>query len=575
MLMRGKDDDTDFDPAAWFPRLPESMDPFGICDAVWQVQKNWWGNPQALSERVTRLGEDLIGLQTQGIKRFWGLDANDRIQPVPQDERFLDPAWKDNLGFDLLKEYYLLYTRWIEDAIFATPGVPEKTRRRAAFWARQFLNTVSPTNFFWTNPVAMQRFMTSGGQSTARGLENILKDVDRKDISMVEPDAFSVGKNLAVTPGQVVMRNELVELIQYAPTTDKTYPVPILIAAPWINKYYILDLSPAKSLVSFLVAQGYTVFMTSWRNPTSEMRDTTLEDYMLKGILASIDAAREITGSEQVHAVGYCLGGTMLSALMAWLAKAPKKEGKPPIVDWTLFTALVEFSNPGDIDVFIDERSIAHLEEKMEKSGFLDGNEMGWTFRMLRANSLIWRYIVHNYMYGEEPPAFDVLYWNTDSTRLPAAMHTCYLREMYLENKLARPEALEFGGRKLDLGRITAPLYAIGTEQDHIAPWKETFKVCGLVGGPVRYALATSGHILGIVNPPSDKPKGHHWVGEATGEQDAEAWRMKLERKTGTWWNDWVQWLTERSGKLAAPPSMGNEKYPPLVAAPGTYVLER
>ena len=370
----------------------------------------------------------------------------------------------------------------------------------------------------------------------------------------------------------MVFRNRLLELIQYAPATERVRSVPIVIIAPWINKYYILDLNRKKSLVRYLVDQGYTVYITSWKNPTTEMRDTTLDDYMLEGILPAVDAVRAICGVPQVHVVGYCIGGTMLSALMAWLARG---DSASPIAHWTLFTALVDFTDPGDIDVFIDEDSIRYIERMMAQNGYLDGQELALSFRMLRSNSLIWHYFVHNYLYGEEPPPFDVLYWNTDCTRLPEAMHSFYLRELYLHNKLAQPDALSLGGRPIDLGRIRQPLYAVGTEQDHIAPWKETFKICSLVGGPVRFTLATSGHIMGIVNPPVDPPKRRYWVGDASGASDAEAWRESQTKVPGSWWEDWDAWLAAQCGPFTAPPPLGTEVYPALEDAPGSYVLDR
>jgi polyhydroxyalkanoate synthase len=391
---------------------------------------------------------------------------------------------------------------------------------------------------------------------------------------MVDERAFQVGKNLATTPGAVIYRNEILEVIQFSPTQATVHEVPIVFVSPWINKYYILDLGEKKSLIRHMVDQGFTVFVTSWKNPGPDMRDTTLDDYMLKGTLEAVRAAREITGAPHVHLSGYCIGGTIVAALLAWLNRAGGR-AKPPVGHWSLFTTLLDFTNPGDVDVFISEAGIETLERRMAEKGYLDGQDMASTFRMLRANSLIWHYHIRNYLHGETPPPLDVLFWNMDTTRMPEAMHSFYLRELYLKNKLAQKDGLTLGGRPIDLGRITQPLYAVGTEQDHIAPWKETFKVCGLVGGPVRYALATSGHILGIINPPVDPPKRKFWIADATGQRDPEAWRADIPKVPGTWWTDWVEWLRPQCGARKAPPSLGTEQYPPLADAPGTYVLER
>jgi polyhydroxyalkanoate synthase len=552
-----------------------SADPFGITTSLLEVQQAWLRDPIAFSKELGRLGSELWYLQLQSMQRLAGVHSDDAFPAAVYDERFQEPIWTDNPYLDVIKEFYLLYTRWLEDTVFSTPDVPEKTRRRAAFWLRQGLNALAPTNFFWTNPAAVQKFMETGGNTLLQGLEHWVEDSQKGNVSMVDEEVFVVGKNLAPTPGQVVFRNELLELIQYAPATEQVHAIPILIVAPWINKYYILDINAKKSLISWLVKQGFTVFITSWKNPTAEMRDTTMDDYLVKGLLPAVDAARAICQVPQVHAVGYCIGGTLLASLLGWLAQDDTKAAQPPVAHWTLFTTLVDFSNPGDIDVFIDDHAIEAIERMMESRGYLDGAELTFSFRMLRSNSLIWNYYVHNYLYGEEPPQFDVLYWNTDSTRLPQAMHSYYLREFYLNNKLVQPGAIRLAGRPIDLGRITQPLYVVGTEQDHIAPWKETFKVCGLVKSPCRYVLATSGHIMGIVSPPVDPPKRRYWVGEASGQGDPEAWRDRTPKVSGSWWEDWREWLASQCGPKQAPPPMGSAEHPVLAPAPGTYVVER
>jgi polyhydroxyalkanoate synthase len=555
--------------------LRNSVDPFGILSSLLRVQQAWLRHPKALFSEFGKLGGELWSLQQQSFQRMLGLASEDAFPAAERDERFQAEIWTENPYLDTVKEYYLAYTRWLEDAVFSTPELPEKERKRAAFWLRQGLNALAPTNYFWTNPYAVQRYVESGGHSLLGGLTNVLKDLETSDLRMVDKEAFAVGRNLATTTGQVVFRNELLELIQYAPDSEQVRAVPILIVAPWINKYYILDLNEKKSLVRHLVKQGFTVFVTSWRNPTTEMRTTTFDDYMLKGLLPAVEAVRSICAVPQIHAVGYCIGGTLLASLLAWLAVDEGYKDKHPIAHWTLFASLVDFADAGDIEVFIDEHSVASIEQMMAMRGYLDGAELAMAFRMLRSNSLIWHYYVHHYLYGEEPPQFDVLYWNMDSTRLPEAMHSFYLREFYLQNRLAQPGAVTLGGHPIDLGRITQPLYAVGAEQDHITPWKETFKTCNLVKGPVRYVLATSGHIVGIINPPVDPPKRRYWVGDASGHTDPMAWQEAMKKEPGSWWQDWWEWLGQQCGPLQGPRTMGNKSYPALDPAPGPYVFER
>ena len=573
-----------FQPAA--KAFRDYFDPFGIVTSTWAVQQAWLTHPALFGARLQDLGTQLWALQFYSLERLYGLKCGDAFPAVEWDERFQEPVWTENPYLDIVKQSYLLYSRWLEDAIFAAPGVPDKTRRRAAFWARQALNALAPNNYFFTNPHALSRFMETAGGSLLTGVGNWIRDCSKGSVRMVDENAFAVGDNLANTPGAVVFRNQLLELIQYAPSTEQVRTVPLLIVAPWINKYYILDIAENKSLIRYLVGEvlrealhvlggGFTVFVTSWKNPTADMRETTFDDYMLNGVLPAVEAVRAICQVPQVHAVGYCIGGTLLAALMGWLRGHGQHGERRPIAHWTLLATLVDFSQPGDIEVFIDEDSVAAIERMMSARGYLDGGELALSFRMLRPNSLIWNYFVQNYLYGQEPPPFDVLYWNMDSTRLPEAMHSFYLREFYLHNRLVQPDAVTLGGRRIDLRNIEEPLYAVGTEQDHITPWRETFKICGLIRGPVRYVLATSGHIMGIISPPVDPPKRRYWVGDATGRSDAEQWRDGVAKVPGSWWEDWCTWLDARCGALRTPPVLGSDAYPALEPAPGTYVLNR
>lgn len=556
------------------PSTGSPLDPFDILGSSLAVQQFWLRQPERLAAVLQNLALDAHRVHDRFARNSLGITTDPVVPAVIYDQRFHDAVWSDQPGFAYLKEMYLLYSRYLEDAIYATEDIDPTQRQRAAFWARQWLDAIAPTNFFWTNPEALRRSLASHGFSILLGLQNWLRDLAAGEVRMVEPDAFTVGRDLAATPGQVVLRNELLELIQYAPVTEQVHATPIVLVAPWINKFYIMDMSPENSLVRFLLGQGFTVFITSWKNPGAEARAVTLDDYLLKGLHPALEAARAICGVNQVHATGYCLGGTALAMLLAWLNADPSDRAANPVAHWTTFTTLVDFSDPGEIGVFLSEASFEFLRKRMNKAGYLDGANMSSAFRLLRPNNLIWHYVMHSYLYGEELPPSDVLFWNCDTTRMPAAMHEFYLRELYLNNRLMQG-SLEIGGRRLDLKAIQQPLYAVGAEQDHIAPWKQTFRLCGLVGGTARYVLATSGHILGIINPPVTPPKRRYWVGDASGATDAETWRTTTEKATGSWWDDWSRWLGERCGPLAAPPSLGNAQYPPLAAAPGQYVLEK
>ena len=550
------------------------LDPFDIVGSSLAVQQSWLRQPERLAAIMENLALDAHRVHERFARTSLGIPSEPAVPAVIHDQRFQDSVWIEQPGFAYLKEMYLLYSRYLEDTIYATEDINPTQRQRAAFWVRQWLDAIAPTNFFWTNPEALRRGLASHGFSVLLGLQNWLRDLAAGNVQMVEPDAFQVGRDLAATPGQVVLRNEMLELLQYAPTTDQVRAMPVVLVAPWINKYYIMDLGPDNSLVRFLRDQGFTVFITSWKNPGPEARATTLDDYLLKGVQPALEAARAICGVPQVHATGYCLGGTSLALLLAWLNADPTDRAANPIAHWTTFTTLADFSDPGEIGVFLSESSFEFLRKRMNKAGYLDGADMANAFRMLRPNNLIWHYVMHSYLYGEELPPSDVLFWNCDTTRMPAAMHEFYLRELYLNNRLAQG-SLEIGGRRLDLGAIQQPLYAVGAEQDHIAPWKQTFRLCGLIGGPARYVLATSGHILGIINPPVTPPKRRYWVGDASGSQDAAAWQEATAKAPGSWWEDWIHWLSERCGPVGPPPPLGNSQYPPLEAAPGRYVLEK
>ncbi|MCH2219153.1 MAG: alpha/beta fold hydrolase, partial [Dechloromonas sp.] len=411
--------------------VSKAIDPYGVTTSMLAAQMAWLMHPQELARAAHALSGDLLALQSHVMRRALGIPSTDVIKPHADDARFADPVWTESASWDIVKEWYVAFTRRLEDMFFETPGLSEKERRRSAFWLRNWLNMVAPTNFFWLNPVAMRRFVETNGESLRQGWEHFLRDLKAKNILMVEPDAFTVGEDLANTPGKVIFRNRLVELIHYEPTTPKVRAMPIVIITPWINKFYILDLNAKKSMVKHLTDQGFSVFITSWKNPGADMADVRFDDYLLEGVNEVVRVASEFCKQPQVHLVGYCIGGTLVSTYMAWANKRFGKD-KMPVAHWTLFTTLTDFAHPGDIDVFIDDACIGALEESMARKGYLDGNEMASSFRMLRSNSLIWHYWESSYLLGEPLPPFDVLFWNMDTTRMPQAMHAYYLREFYL-----------------------------------------------------------------------------------------------------------------------------------------------
>ncbi|MQY50967.1 PHA/PHB synthase family protein [Rhodocyclus gracilis] len=567
----------------------QRLDPFGVTTSVLNACAAWLAHPMELSRALAGWSDEYVALQQRLVRRAWGLPeeaadvgANRAVtRRNVDDPRFSDPVWSESPSWSILKDNYLLFTRRLQDMLFETPGLSEKSRRRAAFWVREWLNAMAPTNFFWSNPLAWQKFVDSHGESLLRGAALWADDLKAGTVRMVDEHAFTVGVDLALTPGRVVLRNRLLELIHYAPTTPTVFATPIVIVTPWINKYYILDLTPQKSLVRYLVAQGFSVFITSWKNPDAAMADVRFDDYLREGVDQAVTEALRISRAKQVHLVGYCIGGTLCATYMAW-AKRQYAPDRMPVAHWTLLSTLTDFARPGDIDVFIDESSIAALEEMMARQGYLDGSQMSSSFRLLRSNSLIWHYVTHSYLYGEAPPAFDVLFWNVDCTRMPQAMHSFYLREMYLNNNLKKRDALTIAGQPIDLDRIDAPLYAVTAEDDHIAPWQQCYRIRKFinVAAPMRFVLSSSGHIFGIVNPVVNPPKRHFRVGVAARNDHVEHWLAHAVEHPGSWWEDWRDWLAPQCGERvavtddqAAPAAAAAAD--PSDAAPGRYVLER
>ncbi|MDP5240123.1 alpha/beta fold hydrolase [Uliginosibacterium sp. 31-16] len=576
--MNAKQGDDDLKPERpfyreWHEKIDASVDPLGVFVPLAHAQLAWLLHPQELIEHVMGFSSDVLAVAVHAARRAAGVASEDPITPQPDDNRFSDPAWTEHASWDITKEWYLLVTRRIQDMLYETPGLSDNERRRAAFWWRTYLNAVAPTNFFWSNPAAMRLAVETRGESLRAGWQNFVDDLAADDLRMTNPDDFKVGENLATTPGVVVARNRLLEVLRYAPTKSKVHSRPIVIVTPWINKFYILDLTPKKSMVRYLLDQGFDVYITSWKNPDASMRDVSFEDYLIEGVDFAINTARTLSKSDQVVAAGYCIGGTALSIYMAWAARQFPAD-KHPVACWTLFTTLTDFSAPGDIEVFIDEGSVRYLTDAMRRKGVLEGKEMAVSFRLLRSNGLIWHYYVHGYLYGEKPSAFDVLFWNMDSTRMPAAMHSWYLKELYLHNRLIERDALTVAGQPIDLERIEQPLYAVGAEDDHIAPWRQTFRVMNFVRGPKRYVLSSSGHILGIVNPVVTPPKRKFRADVVHRTDTVEKWLARADWTSGSWWEDWMAWLVPQAGELREAPAV--EKLAPrkLGAAPGTYVLE-
>ena len=490
-------------------------------------------------------------------------------KPGPVDKRFAAAAWQANPAYRMLRDAYLLASDWLLRQAEQEEMDPRQ-RQRLMFHLRQFTDATSPALLFASNPAAIQRALETGGASLVDGTRNLLEDLAAGRLSMVDEEAFAPGRNLALSPGKVVLRNALCELIQYAPTTEQVHARPLLILPPWINKFYILDLQPKNSLIRHLVAQGFTVFVVSWKNPDASMESLGFEDYMRLGVLETSDAARGIAGSRTLNVMGYCIGGTLLAMTLAWLAKRDDKRFDAA----TFIVSLQDFSRVGDSAVFMGEPEVELIERQMMARGYLDAREMSNMFNLLRANDLIWSNVVNNYLMGERPAAFDLLYWNADGTRMTRAAHSWYLRNTYVENRLVQPGGVELAGEKLDLKDIALPIYAVGAERDHIVPWDAAWQVTRLVGGEVRFVLANSGHIAGIINPPGGK--GYYFTAPAgPPAADAESWRQGAGRNEGSWWADWTAWLAARSGAKAKPPAMGSKRHPPIADAPGTYVLEK
>ncbi|MBC8091503.1 MAG: alpha/beta fold hydrolase, partial [Pseudonocardia sp.] len=496
-----------------------------------------------------------------------GHDAGPATLPE-KDRRYADPAWEGNAYYFLLRQEHALFAEHLRAAAAAVELSPV-SRRKIDFLVNQTIEAASPVNWPWSNPTMVKKAFETGGLSLVRGMRNALRDTVTAGgmPRQTTPGEFAVGTDLAATPGSVVYRSRLIELIQYAPQTEQVHEVPLLLSPPWINKYYIMDLAPQKSLVEWAVQHGHTVFVISYRNPDESLRDVTMSDYLREGPLAALDVVQEITGAERVNVAGLCLGGTLASSAAAWLAA----RGDERINSLTLMNTLLDFSEPGMLGVFTDERTVSRLERSMRRTGYLPATSMKTTFDLLRATDLVWNYVINDWLLGEEPAAFDMLAWNADSTRMPAAMQTEYLRTCYLENQLAEGK-MELAGEQLDLGAVRQDAYVVSAEADHIAPWRSVYAGLRHLGGTTRFVLSNSGHIAGVVNPPS--PKSKHWFGEGDVlPVSPDDWRDDAGEHRQSWWEDWTPWIGERAGEQRTPPSVGSEEHPVLQPAPGSYVL--
>lgn len=493
-------------------------------------------------------------------------------EPEPGDGRFRDQAWNETMAFNVIKQAYLLSNRWIMDTVNDVRGLDNHTRRKLRFFTGQMTDALAPSNFILSNPEVLRATVQTRGKNLLRGLANLLRDMDEGEgpmpFRMSDPDAFKVGENLANTPGDVIYQNDLMQLIQYRPTTETVHRRPLLVIPPWINKYYILDLGEKKSFIRYWVEHGHTVFVVSWINPGPELAHKSFEDYMLEGPIAAMDAIEQATGERELNTVGYCIGGTLLGCTLAWLAAREDDRIKSA----TFLNSLLDFSEVGDLEVFIDEDSVSKLEKAMSKQGCLEGASMATAFNMLRANSLIWSFFVNNYLLGRDTAPFDLLYWNSDATRMPAAMHSFYLRNMYLHNRLREPGGIELAGTPIDLGKVKVPSYFASAVEDHIAPWISCYQGSRCLGGPVRFVLGGSGHIAGIINPPDRKKYGYRL--QKDNNLDPDTWLRGAKSFEGSWWPDWVTWAEQFGGGEVKARTAGEGKLPIIEAAPGAYVMD-
>jgi len=546
-------------------------DELGVAQAFFDAWAKLLADPFKLAEVQMRLWQDYVSLMQSSWLKFMGQDTKPVAQPHKGDRRFKHEDWEQNFLYDYIKQSYLIAAKHLHQAVAGVEGLDQKTAKKVDFYTRQYIDALSPSNFVLTNPEVMRETVATGGKNLVKGLSNLLDDLSRGNgeqirLRMTDENAFKLGLNIATTPGKVIYQNELIQLIQYEPATPDVYRRPLLIIPPWINKYYILDLRENNSFIKWAVDQGQTVFVISWVNPDERLAHKRFEDYLREGALAALDAVEKATGERDANVIGYCLGGTLLACALAYLAA----KGEQRIASATFFVSMIDFAEAGELDVFIDEKQLEALEKRMEQRGFLEGSEMATTFNMLRANDLIWTFVVNNYLLGRDPFPFDLLYWNSDSTRMPATMHSFYLRNMYLRNLLTKPGSIELEGVPIDLARVKVPAYFISTLEDHIAPWRSTYAGAQLLKGPLRFVLGGSGHIAGIINPPAAN-KYCYWTNEKRAA-DSEDWLSGASQHPGSWWPDWGKWIARHGGERVPARAPGEGRLKVIEEAPGSYV---
>ena len=555
--------------------LTPPSDELGIARAYMELMAQSMLHPQQLVQAQMDLMRDYMALWQQSMMGLMGLKATPVAEPKKGDHRFKDPEWQSNFLFDFVKQSYLITARHIQDSVGQVEGLSPNASKKVNFFTRQFVDALAPTNFALGNPEVLRETVKSGGQNLLKGLDNLLRDIEdgggQLRVKMTDPTAFELGKNVAVTPGHVVFQNPMMQLLQFSPTTARQYKRPLLIVPPWINKYYILDLKPANSFIKWATDQGHTVFCMSWVNPDKAMAEKLFEDYMTEGLLVAMDAVEKQCGVKQMNLIGYCLGGTLLGATLAYLAATKDTR----VASSTYFVSLLDFSIPGELGVFIDEGQVASLEKTMSERGYLEGSEMAGTFNLLRANDLVWSFVINNYLMGKQPFPFDLLFWNSDSTRMPYKMHSFYLRSMYMGNLLREPGGITLAGVPIDLSKVTTPSYFVSTAEDHIAPWRGTYLGATVLGGPVRFVLGGSGHIAGIINPPSAQKYGY-WTHPAKAlPANPDDWMAGAVQHTGSWWTDWQAWVTGLDAAQVPARDPAKGKLKSLEPAPGSYAMLR
>ena len=549
------------------------LDPQDMVRSFQELMEKMMADPAKVLESQLALWQDYTDLWQANLKRMMGEESEPVIQPEPGDRRFKDEVWSENPVFDYIKQSYLLASKYLHGRVRETEGLDTHSAKKADFYTRQYIDAMAPTNFAMSNPEVLRRTVETGGENLLTGLGNLLDDLERGKgnlrVKMTDLERFKLGENVAVTPGKVVYQNELMQLLQYTPTTETVYKRPLLIIPPWINKYYILDLRPKNSFIKWAVEQGHTVFVISWVNPDEKLAHKDFQDYMFEGPLAALDAIEQATGERDCKVIGYCLGGTLLASMLAYMAE----KGDTRVKAATFFVSMTDFSEPGELGVFIDEEQLARMDEQMEKTGYFDGSSMAEAFNLLRANDLIWGFVINNYLLGKDPFPFDLLYWNSDSTRMPCKMHSFYLHNLYEKNLLCKPNGISLDGVGIDLTKVETPAYFISTKEDHIAPWKSTYAGTQLLSGPVRFVLGMSGHIAGIVNPPSAKKYGY-WSNDELPE-DCDQWLAGAESHDGSWWLDWKKWVQRHNGEKVPARVPGDGKLEVIEDAPGSYVKVR